>query len=238
MDREPLEEPLAPLLAKAEVLGPLAEERALWLARRVPDMRFERGRILFGPRHDSPIVFLLLEGRVRLYKAFGGQELTLEIIEAGQLFGDVPALARRQRGTYAEALAPSRVALLSTSVIRQLIQENPEVGLRLAEALAGRLYEYRERMADVALKKVSARLASLLLRLLETEGVVTREGVGIRTRYTHEQLATMIGAKRVAVSRAMASLRRVKAVEVKGRRVYVKDRAALQRAAEVEQHKA
>ena len=71
-------------------------------------------------------------------------------------------------------------------------------------------------MADVALKKVSARLASLLLRLLRTEGVVTREGVGIRTRYTHEQFATMIGAKRVAVSRAMGEVRELGAVEAKG----------------------
>jgi CRP/FNR family transcriptional regulator, cyclic AMP receptor protein len=87
------------------------------------------------------------------------------------------------------------------------------------------------RMADVALKKVSARLASLLLRLLESEGVVNGEGVS--TRYTHEQLATMVGSKRVAVSRALGELRRVDAVEVKGRRVYLKDKAALRRAAEV-----
>jgi hypothetical protein len=58
-------------------------------------------------------------------------------------------------------------------------------------------------MSDVALKKVPARLASLLL---QTEGVVDREGLGIGTRYTHEQLA----AKRVA------SLRR--AAEEVGRR--------------------
>jgi CRP-like cAMP-binding protein len=142
-------------------------------------------------------------------------------------------LAGRSRGTYAQALAPSRVALLSTNVMRQLVQENPEVGLRLAEGLSSRLYEYRERMADVALKKVSARLASLLLRLLETEGVVDREGIGIHTRYTHEQLATMVGAKRVAVSRAMGELRGLEAVEVKGRRIYLEDKAALRRAAEI-----
>ena len=207
----------------------------MWLARRVSDMRFGQGQILYGPRYDSGIIFVLLEGRVRLYKAFGSQELTLEIVEAGQLFGDVPALTGRQSGTYAEALAPSRVALLSTNVIRQLVQDNPEVGMRLAELLARRLHEHRDRMADVALKKVPARLASLLLRLLETEGVVTPEGVGIRTRYTHEQLATMIGAKRVAVSRAMSGLRKVKAVEVKGRRVYLKDQAALQWAAGIDQ---
>jgi CRP/FNR family cyclic AMP-dependent transcriptional regulator len=53
--------------------------------------------------------------------------------------------------------------------------------------------------------------------------MVDREGVGIRTRFTHEQLAAMIGARRVAVSRAMGELRSLGAVEVKGRRVYLRD---------------
>ena len=231
MERKPPED-LAQLLAKVEVLGELSEERAMWLAWRVPEMRFERGQTIYGPTYDSRIIFALLEGRVRLYKTLGGAEFTLEIIEARHLFGDVPALSGRQRGTYAQALAPSRVALLSTNVMRHLVQENPEVGMRLAEGLAGRLFEYRERMADVALKKVRARLASILLRFLQTEGVVDREGLGIRTRYTHEQFAAMIGAKRVAVSRAMNQLRTLEAVEVMGRRVYLKDEAALRRAAE------
>ena len=60
-----------------------------------------------------------------------------------------------------------------------------------------------------------------------------REGVGIRTRYTHEQLAAMIGARRVAVSRAMGELRQLEAVEVKGRRVYLRDEGALRKAAEI-----
>jgi CRP-like cAMP-binding protein len=67
----------------------------------------------------------------------------------------VPALAGRPRGTFAEALAPSRVALLSTRVVHQIVQESPKVGMSLAEELAGRLYEYQQRMIDVALKKAS-----------------------------------------------------------------------------------
>jgi CRP-like cAMP-binding protein len=63
--------------------------------------------------------------------------------------------------------------------------------------------------------------------------MVDREGVGIRTRYTHEQFAPMIGARRVAVSRAMSELRRLEAVEVKGRRVYLRDEAVLLTAAEI-----
>jgi CRP/FNR family transcriptional regulator, cyclic AMP receptor protein len=225
------EEELASLLARTQGLGPLSEQRAMWLASRVPDMHFEQGQVLWGPAQGSLIIFVLLEGRVRLFKTLDGAEITLETVQAGELFGDVSALAGRRRGTYAEALEPSRVAMLSRRVLNDLVREEPEMGMRLAEELAARLYEYRERMADVALKQVPARLASLLLRLFEAEGVVGREGTRIGTRYTHEQFAAMIGAKRVAVSRAMGQLRELEAIESRGRWLYLKDEAALQRAA-------
>ena len=150
-------EELARHLAKVEVFGALSEEEILWLARRVPEMRLGRGQILYGPTQESRSFFVMIEGRLRLYKMLGGAEL---IVESGHLFGDVPALAGRQRGTYAETIDPSRVAILSISLLHHLVQENPEVGLRLDERLAGRLYESREWIADTALKKVSARLAS------------------------------------------------------------------------------
>jgi CRP-like cAMP-binding protein len=71
------------------------------------------GKILYGPTQESRSIFMVLEGRLRLYKMLGGAELTLEIVEAGHLFEDVPALAVRQRDAYAETLDPSHVAILT-----------------------------------------------------------------------------------------------------------------------------
>ena len=94
-------EDLARLLARVEVFGALSEEEVLWLALRVPEMRLGRDRIIYGPTQESGIVFIVLEGRVRLYKILACAELTLEIVGAGHLFGDVPALAGKPRGMYA-----------------------------------------------------------------------------------------------------------------------------------------
>jgi CRP-like cAMP-binding protein len=65
--------------------------------------------------------------------------------------------------------------------------------------------------------------------LVEDVGVMTPEGPMIPTRYTHNQLSSMIGSQREAVTRAFAELQEGGAVEVKGRRVYVRDLDALRR---------
>jgi CRP/FNR family transcriptional regulator, cyclic AMP receptor protein len=93
--------------------------------------------------------------------------------------------------------------------------------------LATRVMLMEDRWADMAEKEVMARLAGLLYMLVESEGVMSKEGPMIPTHYTHHQLGSMIGAQREAVTRAFAALQEGGCVEQKGRRVYVRDFDAL-----------
>jgi CRP/FNR family transcriptional regulator len=97
--------------------------------------------------------------------------------------------------------------------------------------LSERLSLAEDRMEDIALNEVPARLANFILQLIESEGVMTTEGPKIPTRYTHRQLATMIGSKRETVTKAFTLLQQAEAVELKRRRIHVKDIEALKRVA-------
>jgi CRP/FNR family transcriptional regulator len=78
---------------------------------------------------------------------------------------------------------------------------------------------------------VPARLASLILFLVESEGVQSPEEIRVPTRYTHEHLGTMIGANREAVTRAFGMLQDEGAVQIRRRTIYVNDVEALERVA-------
>jgi CRP/FNR family cyclic AMP-dependent transcriptional regulator len=90
------------------------------------------------------------------------------------------------------------------------------------------------RMSDVIHKEVPARLASLILQLFDEEGVVGGERYTIPTPYTHQQLGTMIGAKRVAMARAFRRLREAGAVEVERNCLHVRDLKTLEHIASEE----
>jgi CRP/FNR family transcriptional regulator, cyclic AMP receptor protein len=62
--------------------------------------------------------------------------------------------------------------------------------------------------------------------------VVSSESYRIPNHYTHERLASMIGCKRVAVTRAFRKLEGGGAVMLKDRRIVVKDMDALKESAE------
>jgi CRP/FNR family transcriptional regulator, cyclic AMP receptor protein len=215
-----------------DVLEPLTAEQTDLLARRTSERTLGRGEAVYAPGNSSAAVFLLLRGRMRLYGMMaGGQELTFEVVRAGTVFG-IASLMERTHDEYAVALEPSRVGVVGLNDFWHLVRENPRVNARLVKVLGDRLRMIRGRMADIAFKETPARLASLILDLVQSEGVVTREGqFKIATHYTHEQLAAMIGATRGSVTRAFGKLQDSRCVRVFRRRIYVVDLDALKRRA-------
>jgi CRP/FNR family transcriptional regulator, cyclic AMP receptor protein len=219
------------LLSSAGLFGAFSREEMESIAPAIPVKDFERGRHVYTPAYRGRLFFVLLKGRVRVYRAERGREITVAVIWAGETFGEGAFTARRFKGSYAEAVVPSRVALMSRDHVERLVHRNPRVGVKLIEILSERLAFSEHMVAEIGLKEVHSRLAGLILDLADSEGVATSEGRKIPTRYTQEQLGTMIGAKRVAVTRAFTGLRKDGAVRVRGQRIYVTDMEALKRAA-------
>jgi CRP/FNR family transcriptional regulator, cyclic AMP receptor protein len=219
------------LLSGVDVLEPLAAEEIAWLSERTPERSFASGEMVYAEGDASDVLFFSLAGRIRLYGISAGQEFTFEVIQAGTIFGE-SSLAGRAQPEHAQALELALVGVLGLNTFWQLLRQNPEVNARVVKLLVTRSCMNRRRMKDLAVKEVLARLASLILDLLQREGVVTREGhYKIAAPYTQEQLATMIGAKRVAVTRAFGHLQNSGSVQLLRRQIYVTDLAALARLA-------
>ena len=231
------------LLSMVDILGPLSDEDMEDLAKRTPDTFLEQDDILYTPKEGTERLFILKKGRVQVYEIDAeGEEITLSVIEDGNVFGEMALTGQSLEGLYVRALTPSTVVSLRREDVEELIRKEPEVGLRLVRDLAERLHASERRYADIVGKDVPARLATLILTLVDSEGVVlslvdservvSTQSYRIPTRYTHDQLASMIGCKRVAVTRAFRKLEEGGAVALKKRHIVVQDLDALKDLAE------
>jgi len=231
IENPPAEE-LQRLLSLMSFLEPLSEDALGELARSVGCTSLQAGdSFVVGPEEHGEQMLLLLRGQVQVYETDpSGRELTIATLDYGAPIGATGLASRRMREVCVRALEPSIVGRLHRQDLEETVRSEPEVGLRLARLLGRWLVSMETRWADLASKEVSARLASMLLLLFESEGVVTLEGYRISTRYTHQQLATMIGVNREAVTRALEKLREEGAVQVRKRYIYVTDMEALKRA--------
>jgi len=215
------------LLAAVDCLKPLSREELEEFAKGHPDAYFQPGKLLSTPWEEDERLLILKKGRIQIYRIWQGRKQVLSQVEHGT------ALAtHRLHGSYVEAMEPVIVLSLAKGAALRLIERHPEMAWWLIEGLTKRMRRCDEKLADLALKKTPTRLANLVLQLVEDEGVATPEGYRIPTRYTHDELGTMIGARRVAVTRALGELKGEEVVKVKGRLLYVTDLEALKCLAE------
>jgi CRP-like cAMP-binding protein len=229
------EEQQVELLCRVDIFEGLSREEVREilddLLRRNAEINLGAGEVFYTPQQPDGKLFILKRGTVRVYKMEGSREFTLEVLGAGTVFGEVAFTPHRLRDAYAEATEPSILLAMERADVERLIQRKPQVGIRMISLLSERLRYYETRMEDVILKEVPARLASLILFLVESEGVKRPGEIGIPTRYTHEHLGTMIGANREAVTRAFGRLQDEGALQIRRRFIYVEDVQALERAA-------
>jgi CRP/FNR family cyclic AMP-dependent transcriptional regulator len=221
----------AQLLAMVDVLRTLTPGEIYELVWRSSVARLEMGET-FDMAENRRALFLLLSGRVRVFEPnHGGQDLTLSVVEGGTVLGQSGFSTRRL--SRVEALEPSVVRFLGWEDFEDLARRNPEVGVLMVRLLSERLGVCEDRLSELVRKEVSARLASLILKLSEYQGVIVRDGSRkISVPFTHRQLASMVGANREAVTRALGKLRETGGVEVRDRRIHVTDTEALERLAE------
>jgi len=219
------------LLRTVDILEPLSDEELEELARRYPDDHLQAGEIFYTPYDTSERLFILKRGRVRVYRTTDGREFTQAIVEAGTVFGEMALTAQRLQGAYAQAMEPSILITMSREELEHLILQKPEVGLQIVHLLSERLRRQEIRLEDASTKDVHARLASIIVLLVESEGVRSGTGYRIPAHHTHQQLADMIGANREAVTRAFGLLQDEGIVELRRRLIYVMDLDALRRMA-------
>jgi CRP-like cAMP-binding protein len=223
------------LLAKVDIFESLSPEELGHLALLSTSVHLGTGEAVTLDE-DCQTLLLLASGRVRGHEPnAAGLGLTISMVEERTVVAQTGSAPRRSRELCVEALEPSVLCVLGWEDFEDLVRRNPEVGVKTIRLLSERLAVCASRLSDQIRKEVAARLAGLILDLSEHQGIVTGyDSRRIPTRYTHQQLASMVGSNREAVTRALGRLRKAGAVEVRDRHICVTDAAALERLAEAE----
>jgi CRP/FNR family transcriptional regulator, cyclic AMP receptor protein len=213
-------------LSTIDMFRDLEPEILQWLEAHTTMVTARRGQHVYTPGETSEALFLLKDGRVRIYRLTAdGKKLVLSTLEPHTFFGDMPLAGQRMYGTFAEALDDCAICVLGRADLERLIQTRPKVAIRLLDIVSSRLLEAEAVIEDFAFKGIPARLATLLLRLAAGGGQEL-------TDYTHQDLADMIGTYRETTTQTLDDFKRRGLVELGRRRIQILDRDGLARIAD------
>ena len=217
----------AALLARAELFSALDGAAVSAVAADAQVRDLQRNDVIFSEGDTAEELFVVKSGRVAITKrSIDGRESVVALMEEGDLFGEMPLFeaAGSGRSAGARALEASELVALPYEPLRAVFRERPDLLWGVVALFARRIRATNEDLADSVFLDVTGRTAK---RLLEIAGDADEFVLPV----TQEELASMVGASRERVNKAIAAFIRLGWIEQTDRRYRILDREQLTRRA-------
>jgi CRP/FNR family transcriptional regulator, dissimilatory nitrate respiration regulator len=212
--------PVSPeALKETQLCRGLDSEDLAALGRIAAPIRCAGKKILFQEGDPSRGFYVLLHGKVRIYKASpDGQEYTLHIITPGQLFAEAAMFTAKTYPANAEVLEDAHMAFFPQEAFVRLLGEKPRISLKIIASLSHFVREFNRMVEELSLRDVPSRLAQFLRREARRQ-----ESRTVSLGMKKVELAERLGTVSETLSRTLRKLKEAGVIRENGGIVTVLD---------------
>lgn len=218
------------LLAETEFFGVLDGDALRAVGELLTTRGYRKGDIIFHAGDPGETLLIVVEGLVKIFvRSETGDELVLATLGTGRTFGDLAIFDRGPRSASAQALEPTLLLMLYRNDFLGLMRDHPAVMEGLHRSIAGLFRRLLEQASDLAFLDLHGRVAKVLVELAEDRGEASGAHVALDLRMSQSELASMAGGSRPMVNRILKHFEERGYLEVRGRRLILKDIGSLRR---------
>lgn len=203
--------------SKVPIFSTLSTEELKEIVIMIVRRNYSRGETIFLEGMKSNKLFIINEGRIKIFKyTKDGKEQILHILSEGEFFGELNLL---REGTYnfnALAIEDVKLCTLSKDNMRRLLLQRPEIGLKILEVVGERLSRLENLAQNLATNDAQTRIAHLLLELAQNNGHITDKGIEINLTITREDMSNFTGLTRETISRKLSKFQDEGIIELIG----------------------
>jgi CRP-like cAMP-binding protein len=204
------------LLHRNEYFEGLDDDLLNQVAAHMQLREYERGEALFWEGDPCSGLHIIEQGFVKLYRISPqGRQYIVRVLQEGDTCNEVPTFDGGTNPVNVEALETTRVWVIQTDILRDLLRAHPEFAQKVINNLAKNLRGLVRMVSEMAFYQVTHRLA----RLISQQPPDELSGAP----WTQEQLAARLGTVREVVARSLKELERSGAIQMEKRRIEVSD---------------
>ncbi|NQV54514.1 MAG: Crp/Fnr family transcriptional regulator [Rhodospirillales bacterium] len=167
-------------------------------------------QVLFQKGDVGDALYMILSGRIRISSGDAeGKEITLNILDPGEIFGEIALLDGKPRTADAWAMAATELFRVPRADFVALMESEPRLTTHLLEMVCDRVRQTSEMLEDAAFLDLPARLAKRLLSLAKYYGKIEPkdaldpapddELIGIRI--SQAELGQLMGTSRESINK-------------------------------------
>lgn len=197
------------LLADHPLFGQLVPEELERLVAYMRLVRHPARTVLFRKGDPGTHMVVVVRGRIKVCThSEDGKELVLNLINPGEVVGEIALLDGSDRTADAVTLTDSDLLILERRDFIPFLQRHPDSCMRLFAVLCERLRKTSELLEEALFLEGSSRLAKRLVHLAEVFGKPVSGGVKIDISLSQQQLGNMVGMSRESMNKQLKQWRR------------------------------
>jgi CRP-like cAMP-binding protein len=177
---------------------------------------------LFDQGDESDGLYLIVSGIIRIFLTTeDGREVTVSLLEDGEVIGEIALLDGLPRSAGAAALTDTKLIFIPREPFLNLLKGSTQLAHQIILTLCERLRAANAQMDQAIFHDLRHRLLVLLRQLAVLHGRIEKEVAVVDLDLTQGSLAQMLGASREAVNKQLRALQKEGKIEVDGHRISI-----------------
>lgn len=178
----------------------LTEEESRLLETIGTPVTFSPGNPVYLKGDPADKVYYIKKGRVRIFDNIpSGREITVDVIEAGHIFGESAFCGSATRPVSVQAVNQVTLIALKLPALMQQMNSHPSLALHLLQMCSDSMDRLMNRVEEQCLLDRYGKTANYLLDVTAVESE-EKGTVGGIVPYTHGDLADALGLNRTTVT--------------------------------------
>lgn len=215
-------------LKSVTIFDTLSAQEKKEVVRYLTEDTVKKKETIFSEGDPSDWFYIVKSGKVKITKlSQEGKELILEVIPPMEFFGGIAVVRGFPYPANAVAMEDTVVLKIARKDLLSLMDRFPGLMYCLAMNIGDRIKGSHETLKNIALEKVEARIAALLVKLADKAGETTPDGILIGMRLTKQDIAEMVGTTVETSIRTMSKLKKAGIITSRAGNIVIRDPHAL-----------
>ncbi|HLR20610.1 MAG TPA: Crp/Fnr family transcriptional regulator [Tissierellaceae bacterium] len=208
-----------PCIEKIPLLSNLNKEELSQVSEGIITKEYKKGEYIFRTGDESDKLYIVCSGRMKIYKYLSdGREQILYIYGSRDFVGAFNLLKKDKYKYNGVALEDTTISTLSKESFDRIVIKNPNITLKILEKAYERI-RWAEGLINVLSSgNANAKVASLLLNLIEDFGTETKEGIKLNLSINREEMGSYAGITRETMTRKLREFKELGYIDFEGNR--------------------
>ncbi len=110
---------------------------------------YRDGEILFQEGDVGNCMFVIQEGHLEVIKTVDGQDVIVDVMQKGEVFGEMSIIERQARSATVRARGEARVLTIDSKTFLKRIQQDPSIAFNMLKTMSMRIRKLDTELATI-----------------------------------------------------------------------------------------